>query len=1386
MNLSSHILRKICDHASAAVMVLDAKGRIALLNAAAERLLGTPQVPVLGQPVDQILEIYHQEDPNQRLFFPIRSLLEQGETIERVNHAVLKTKQGVDIRAEISLLPFDQQGHSGALLLIHEVNKSIAPIPTPFINQETLQALITNFHHGVTVFEWLRDESGQVIDFSLVEFNPSFAALVGCNASELPGCSSAQIFKDDSSNFLKQFLKLQQGAATVQFEVFFAPTRRSFQILAFPLDNDRFVAVYNDNTPLRQAQQALERGVQIFQKFIHTVQDGILIVDLKGRIQLWNEAAERIFGYRSDEVLGKTVDELIIPKDRQRWVDEQWAQFIRHAKDSGEGITLEFECQTKHGESVPIEVSISLANVEEEWMAIAIVREIGARKAFERAIERRDAILTAVNFVAERLLLANQWQDVIDDILRELGEATKVDRVYLFKNDSVPFDGDVYVSQIYEWTAADIRPQMDNPDLQHLPLRQSGFGRWLERLSKGESLYGLITEFPISEQAILADQDIQSLAVVPVFCASHWWGFLGFDDCHNPRPWSRTEIEALRTAANLLGTAIHRQTMSWQVQTSEKKYQELVEQLPVVVYTAVADKHRTLQADYISPNMVELSGYTPEELIKDNYLWIECIHSEDRAQAIATYNRHITEQTAWEQEYRILRKDGNVVWVKEQALPILDPQSKLLRVQGVFQDISLEKRRQLEQQAIALVHQALQGDDRLQPLLERLLAAVIHAIPNGEKGSILLRNGEDQLAFGALYGYQDVRIRKIIFPLQAGYAAKAFRSRQALIIQDARGDPSIRFEGEVEEMRQVQSAIAAPLLLHDQAIGVITVDNCTRKNAFSPDDLQFLNHIASTAALVVENVRLLEEARHRVKELEVIAGVSYALRAADNHLEMVEAILEHVRSGLGMNTAALRLFDPQNQHPICEKVQGDYHHLEEFLKAFGKQTITALQKSRSAVFMEEDDYAGQEPYPRPAMVAIPLIAQDVYLGELYACRRSQISAQELHLLEMIADIAANAFYRARLHQQTEKQLQHLSTLFKIDQAISKRHDLNAILEIIVQEAHIQLGGDAIAIHLYDPQTEQLTFIAGHGFRTELIKEITYSVREGRFKTTQTTLESLYIPSIFRTNISTTHTKLFLEEGFIAYAATPLLIQNQLRGVLEVFHRKEFQPQEEWKRLFEAFASQAAIAIDNAQMFADIQRTNLQLSIAYDATLEGWAKALELRDGETSGHSNRVTELTLHIAAEMGVPNDQMIHIWRGARLHDIGKMAVPDSILLKPAPLSEGEWEIMRRHPVYAYELLAPIEYLRPALDIPYCHHERWDGSGYPRGLKGEEIPLAARIFAVVDVWDALTSDRPYRPAWDKEKSLQYIIEQRGKQFDPAVVDVFLRIIKEQNDKDKG
>lgn len=193
--------------------------------------------------------------------------------------------------------------------------------------------------------------------------------------------------------------------------------------------------------------------------------------------------------------------------------------------------------------------------------------------------------------------------------------------------------------------------------------------------------------------------------------------------------------------------------------------------------------------------------------------------------------------------------------------------------------------------------------------------------------------------------------------------------------------------------------------------------------------------------------------------------------------------------------------------------------------------------------------------------------------------------------------------------------------------------------------------------------------------------------------------------------------------------------------------------------------------------ADLLQAHGELQDAYEATLKGWVRALDFRDNETGDHSRRVTLLTVELARLMGMSDSELIHVRRSALLHDIGKIGVPDHILHKPGPLTEDEWVIMRKHPQFAHDMLAPIEYLRSALDIPFCHHERWDGTGYPRGLKGEQIPLIARIFAVVDVWDALSSDRPYRKAWPYEKIVEHMRQQSGTHFDPKAVELFLQMM---------
>jgi len=344
-------------------------------------------------------------------------------------------------------------------------------------------------------------------------------------------------------------------------------------------------------------------------------------------------------------------------------------------------------------------------------------------------------------------------------------------------------------------------------------------------------------------------------------------------------------------------------------------------------------------------------------------------------------------------------------------------------------------------------------------------------------------------------------------------------------------------------------------------------------------------------------------------------------------------------------------------------------------------------------------------------------------------------------------------------------------------AITASLDLRMTLNVLLEQVTRQLNVDATCILLLNPHMQTLEYSAGRGFQTSVAQ--TTRIRLGESFAGRAALERHTIQVVEPAQIhqSPHFAALWAGEGFAAYFGVPLIAKGEVKGVLEVFHRSPLAPEPDWLSFLETLGGQAAIAIDNAQLFDNLQRSNVDLTLAYDATIEGWSRALDLRDKETEGHTLRVTEMTERLAKAVGLPVDEFVHIRRGALLHDIGKMGVPDAILLKPGPLTDEEWVVMKKHPVYAHEMLAPIAYLKPALDIPYCHHEKWDGTGYPRGLKGEQVPLAARLFAVVDVWDALRSDRTYRPGWPEEKVVEHIKAASGSHFDPKVAQAFLNVI---------
>ncbi len=366
--------------------------------------------------------------------------------------------------------------------------------------------------------------------------------------------------------------------------------------------------------------------------------------------------------------------------------------------------------------------------------------------------------------------------------------------------------------------------------------------------------------------------------------------------------------------------------------------------------------------------------------------------------------------------------------------------------------------------------------------------------------------------------------------------------------------------------------------------------------------------------------------------------------------------------------------------------------------------------------------------------------------------------------------------RKQAEEQARYRLEHLATLHVIDMIVSSSLDLRVTLQEFLNFVISQLHVDAADVLLLNPHTQVLEFGAHRGFRSEAIRHTRLRLGKGIAGHAALEHRTISVPNLLDPESGFIRNQLLEEERFIAYHVVPLIAKGKVKGVLEILNRSPLAFNAELTDFIESLAAQAAIAIDNAEMFNELQHTNSELILAYDTTIEGWSRAMELRDKETEGHTKRAAEMTLRIARAMGMKEEDLVHVRRGALLHDIGKMIIPDVVLMKTGPLTPEEWEIMRRHPTYAFELLTPIPYLRQAIDIPYCHHERWDGTGYPRGLKGEQIPLAARIFSLADTWDALCHERRYHEAWSEERICDHIRSLAGTQFDPKVVQAFTEL----------
>jgi PAS domain S-box-containing protein len=740
--------------------------------------------------------------------------------------------------------------------------------------------------------------------------------------------------------------------------------------------------------------------------------------------------------------------------------------------------------------------------------------------------------------------------------------------------------------------------------------------------------------------------------------------------------------------------------------------------------------------------------------------------------------------------WRHTKKDGQLIDVEINSHDILfdGRRARLVLITDITERLRAEiaeyEQRTLAE-ALRDIAAALNSTLDLDELLGRILDNVGRVVPHELANIVLLESGMTRLVRiqgNDEYGFlRSSNAEKTVHVDEVPYYRRMLETGQAALIADTHQDSSWLQQQGAEWIR---SYVGVPIRVRGQNIGFINLDSAT-PGFFTPVHAERLQAFANQAGSALENAHSLEEIRQRLKELEAINKISTALRVSQTLDEMIPQLLAETIKTFNGVAGSIWFYEPLSDEVRMVHQLG-WNDAEFSPVKRGEKIPGHVVASGQAYVSREFKTDPKVPESdRPIFppgwggACTPIWAADEIIGVMFVniALPQEFSEANLDLLTTLAEIAGNAIHRARLHEQTVQRLERIAALHNIDVAISSGFDLQLTLNVLLAQVTAQLNVDAADVLLFDTENNILEFACGSGFRNNPPDHSHIRLGDGLIGQIVFERRTLRISDLTKFDENFEEAEMIQSEGFISYHGVPLVSKGLVSGILEVFHRKPFRPDADWLDFLETLAGQAAIAIDSANLFRNLQRSNLELSRAYDATIEGWSRALDLRDKETEGHTRRVTDVSLRLAQTLGLNTAELVHMRRGGLLHDIGKMGVPDSILLKPDKLTDEEWAIMRLHPVYAYEMLSPIQYLRSALDIPYCHHEKWDGSGYPRRLAGDQIPFTARIFAVVDVWDALRSDRPYRKGWPEEKILDYIREQAGIHFDPAIAREFLKII---------
>ncbi len=1169
------------------------------------------------------------------------------------------------------------------------------------------------------------------------------------------------------------------------------------------------LAMISDITQRLQAESALQESEERYRTLVENARDGIVIVQ-DSLIKYANSRLAAMLGLTVSDLLEKQFDPFIYPDERVR-VRER---YVRRNAGFEEPTSYETAILRQDGARVLVEFTIGTLLYHSRAAEIVIVRDISEHRLTEQALQRQLREMTVLNTVATAGSEATHVDGLIDQVTDVIAKLLYPDNCGVLIADESARTWQPHRS--YRGTA----PEM----LDAVHAYSEGIAG--KAISEGRTIR--VNDVRLEPSYRQATPGIRSELAVPIVVNGRVFGCLNAES-RALYGFTGHDERLMSTIAENMATAIEKIRLL-QV---EKRRREQAEILYNTTRDLVVERDLSKLLHIIVERAAGMLGASSGalDLCEPENRIVRCAVSyntlRDYTGTTVAYGEGAGGRVAETgdpliiEDYRVwqgrsaqfeqdqpfismvslpMRWQGRVIGVihvldNTKVRSFTDEDLRMLDLFANQAAMAVENARlfketsQRAQQAAVLaevgrdISETLDLDvtlGRIASYAKELLRARTCAVYVPEAGSLLFR------AIAALGPYAE-EIKNDPVKLGEGILGSIALQRMGEVVNNVDCDPrAVHIAG--TEQLPVEHLMGVPVLVRGQLTGLIGIWRVGVGQEFTRGELDFLNSLAGQVGVAMENARLFQGTRRRLIEIEGLHVVSTELRTARTLEEALPIILQQLMSLLNAGGSSLEMVDPVRGDVATRLGMGAWVGTTGLRTQPGAgvtgQVIATLKPYVSTDVVADGKTIRPELFAGlKAAACVPIIAQHQPIGALWIGRETPLLEEEVNLLSAVGEMVGNAIHRMMLNEETQRRADEFEALYRSATGLASQSDLRALLNTVVTQARDLLHSSGSDMALYDEEHDELQTVVETGGALFLGTRLkAHEGMAGRVFQEQRPL----IVDDYRAWEGRS-----AQYGGLPLAAVlevPITFAGEKIGVLSAYETADSSRKytEADGRLLSLFAAQAAGVIRTVRLLADLRNATTDLSLAYDTTLEGWAKALELRDKETLGHSRRVSELTLRLARQIGMPESDLTHVRRGVLLHDIGKMGIPDVLLKKTGPLNAEEWVEMRKHPKYAHDLLEPIAYLRPALDIPYCHHEQWDGSGYPRGLKGRQIPLAARIFTIVDVYDALSHDRPYRGAWPMDKVIEYIREQSGKLFDPEITDAFLDLIRIQTPELQG